>query len=41
MERIWDFGAYGRRTALTDDTGVTLRYDELEALQDQLSGADK
>ena len=38
MDRIWDFGAFGRNTAMIDDTGVTVRYDELEALQDQLSG---
>lgn len=38
MDRIWDFSAFGRNTALIDDTGVTVRYDELEALQDQLSG---
>ena len=38
MDRVWDFSAFGRNTALIDDTGVTIRYDELEALQDQLSG---
>lgn len=38
MNRIWDFGAFGEKAALTDDTGVTLRYDELAALQDELSG---
>ena len=38
MDRIWDFSAFGTNTALIDDTGVTMRYDELKALQDQLSG---
>ena len=38
MEKIWDFSAFGRNTALIDDTGVTVRYDELAELQDQLSG---
>ena len=38
MDRIWDFSAFGGNTALIDDTGVTVRYDELEALQDQLAG---
>lgn len=37
MNRLWDFGAFGKKAALIDDTGVTLRYDELEALQNQLS----
>lgn len=39
MNTIWDFGAFGRKTALIDDTGVTVRYDELAALQDELSDA--
>ena len=37
MNRLWDFGAFGKKAALIDDTGVTVRYDELEALQNQLS----
>ena len=37
MNRIWDFGAFGKKEALTDDTGFTLRYDELLALQNQLA----
>lgn len=37
MNRLWDFSAFGKKAALIDDTGVTLRYDELEALQNQLS----
>ena len=37
MNRIWDFGAFGGRTALKDDTGVTVSYDELVALQNELS----
>ena len=40
MSRIWDFGAFGTRTALIDDTGVTVRYDELKDLQEQLSGTE-
>lgn len=38
MNKIWDFGAFGTNTALIDDTGVAVRYDELAALQDALSG---
>ena len=38
MNRIWDFGAFGTNTALVDDTGVAVRYDELAALQGELSG---
>ena len=38
MNRIWDFGAFGTHTALVDDTGVAVRYDELAALQGELSG---
>ena len=38
MDRIWDFSAFGGNIALIDDTGVTVRYDELETLQDQLAG---
>ena len=38
MDRIWDFGAFGRNTALVDDTGATVRYDELETLRNELSG---
>lgn len=38
MNRIWDFGAFGTDAALVDDTGVTVRYDELAALQNELSG---
>ena len=38
MNRIWDFGAFGGNTAFVDDTGVTVRYDELAALQGELSG---
>lgn len=38
MNRIWDFGAFGSKTALVDDTGVAVRYDELAALQAELSG---
>ncbi|MCR5136875.1 MAG: AMP-binding protein [Oscillospiraceae bacterium] len=37
MNRIWDFGTFGRKAALIDDTGVTVRYDELEMLQNELS----
>lgn len=37
MNRIWDFGVFGTNTALVDDTGVTLRYDELATLQNELS----
>lgn len=40
MNRIWDFGAFGRNTAFRDDTGVAVRYDELEILQRELSGID-
>ena len=40
MNRPWDFSAFGKKTALIDDTGVTVRYDELEALQSQLSGME-
>lgn len=38
MNRIWDFSAFGTNTALVDDTGVTVRYDELDALQSELAG---
>ena len=38
MNRIWDFGAFGTNTAMIDDTGVAVRYDELAALQGELSG---
>ena len=38
MNRIWNFSAFGSRPALTDDTGVTVRYNELAELQDQLAG---
>lgn len=38
MNRIWDFGAFGTNTAMVDDTGVAVRYDELAALQGELSG---
>lgn len=38
MNRIWDFSAFGTNVALVDDTGVTVRYDELAALQEELSG---
>lgn len=38
MNKVWDFSAFGKETALRDDTGVTVRYDELEALQAELSG---
>ena len=38
MIKIWDFAAFGKKEALRDDTGVALRYDELAALQDTLSG---
>ena len=38
MSRIWNFGAFGTSTALIDDTGVAVRYDELAALQGELSG---
>ena len=37
MNKLWNFGAFGSKAALIDDTGVTVRYDELEALQNQLS----
>ena len=37
MNRIWDFGAFGKKEALTDDTGFSLPYDELLALQNQLA----
>ena len=37
MSKLWDFGAFGQKAALIDDTGVTLRYDELETLQKRLS----
>ncbi len=37
MNRIWDFKAFGDRTAFLDDTGVSVSYDELAALQDRLS----
>lgn len=40
MNRIWDFEAFGKKEALIDDTGVTLRYDELLKLQNQLSAAE-
>jgi len=40
MNRIWEFSAFGNRTALIDDTGVTIRYDELQELQNQLSEAE-
>ena len=39
MNTIWDFSAFGRKPALIDDTGVTVRYDELAALQNELSDA--
>lgn len=38
MNRIWDFSAFGTNTALVDDTGVAVRYDELAVLQSELSG---
>ena len=38
MNKIWDFGAFGEKEAFRDDTGVTVRYDELEALQNELAG---
>lgn len=38
MNKIWDFGAFGTNVALVDDTGVAVRYDELAALQGELSG---
>lgn len=38
MNRIWDFGAFGENVAFLDDTGVSVRYDELEALQNELEG---
>lgn len=38
MNRIWDFGAFGTHAAMVDDTGVAVRYDELAALQGELSG---
>ena len=37
MNRIWDFEAFGKKTALVDDTGVTVRYEELADLQKQLT----
>ena len=39
MNTIWDFSTFGRKPALIDDTGVTVRYDELAALQNELSDA--
>lgn len=39
MNWLWDFGAFGKKVALIDDTGVTVRYDELAALQNELSDA--
>ena len=39
MNTIWDFSAFGKKPALIDDTGVTVRYDELAALQNELSDA--
>ena len=38
MNMIWDFSAFAGNTALIDDTGVAVRYDELAALQYELSG---
>ena len=38
MNRIWDFSAFRNRTALKDERGAAVRYDELEELQDRLSG---
>ena len=38
MNRIWDFSAFGTNTAMIDDTGVAVRYDELAALQGELAG---
>ena len=38
MNRIWDFGAFGEKEAFRDDTDVAVRYDELEALQNELAG---
>ena len=40
MSGIWNFKDFGTAVALKDDTGVTLRYDELQALQDQLAEAE-
>ena len=37
MSGIWNFKAFGTAVALKDDTGVTVRYDELQALQDQMA----
>lgn len=39
MNTIWDFNAFGSKPALIDDTGVTVHYDELAALQNELSDA--
>ena len=39
MNTIWDFSAFGKKPALIDDTGVTVRYDELAALQNELCDA--
>jgi len=40
MNRVWDFTAFGTSTALKDDTGVSMRYDELADLQDRLTGTE-
>jgi len=37
MGKIWDFSAFTGKTAMIDDTGVSVSYDELAALQIELS----